>query len=112
MDQTVEQYRTIIKRIVLEHAEFTPSHGSIEVRPIFDEPRDNYLLVDAGWDRMSRVYAALLDIRIKDGKIWIEADGTERGVAYELLNAGVPQDDIVLGFLHPSRRELVEFEPV
>ena len=69
-------------------------------------------MVDAGWDKTGRVYAALLDIHVKEGKIWIEIDGTERGVAYDLLDAGVPQADIVLGFLHPKRRKLVEFEPV
>lgn len=111
MDTKLEQYRSIIKRIVLQHAEYTPSHGDIEVRPIFDEVRDSYLLVDAGWDNTGRVYAALLDIHVKDGKIWIETDGTERGIAYDLLDAGVPKDDIVLGFLHPNRRKIVEFEP-
>ncbi|MEZ4713170.1 MAG: XisI protein [Caldilineaceae bacterium] len=112
MDNKLDQYRTIIKQIVLQHAEYTPSHGDIEARPIFDEIRDSYLLVDAGWDKTGRVYAALLDLHVKDGKIWIEVDGTERGVAYDLLEAGVSKEDIVLGFLHPNRRKIVEFEPV
>lgn len=112
MDNKLDQYRTIIKQIVLQHAEYTPSHGDIEARPIFDEIRDSYLLVDAGWDKTGRVYAALLDLHVKDGKIWIEVDGTERGVAYDLLEAGVAKEDIVLGFLHPNRRKIVEFEPV
>ena len=112
MDTKLEEYRRIIKQIVLQHAELSPSHGDIEMRPVFDEARDSYLLVDAGWDHTGRVYAALLDMRIKDGKVWIEIDGTESGIAYELLRAGVAEEDIVLGFLHPKRRELVEFEPV
>ncbi len=39
-------------------------------------------------------------IRIKNHKIWIEEDWTEEGIATDLLNAGVPQSDIVLAF-HP-----------
>lgn len=56
--------------------------------------------------------ALFFDMRLKEGKIWIEVDGTEGGVAYDLLRAGVQKEDIVLGFLHPNRRKLVEFEPV
>jgi hypothetical protein len=40
-----------------------------------------------------------------DGKIWIQYDGTEEGVATELLEAGVPKAHIVLGFRHPSERK-------
>ena len=112
MDHKLDHYRRIIKQILLQHAELVPSHGEIEVRPIFDHTNDSYLLVDSGWDRTRHVYAALIDLRVKDGKVRIEADGPERGVAYELLDAGVPQSDIVLGYMHPSRREFVIFDPV
>jgi len=40
-----------------------------------------------------------------DGKIWIQYDGTEEGVATELLGAGVPKARIVLGFRHLSERK-------
>lgn len=44
-----------------------------------------------------------------DGKIWVQYDGTEEGVATELVDAGVPKVDIVLGFRHPSVRQYTEF---
>ena len=47
----------------------------------------------------------LQNIRLIDGKIWIRYDGTEEGVATELLEAGVPKGHIVLGFRHPSERK-------
>ena len=37
--------------------------------------------------------------------------GRKRGVAYELAKAGIPQQDIVLGFFTPRQRALVEFAP-
>ncbi|HRW09017.1 MAG TPA: XisI protein [Caldilineaceae bacterium] len=112
MDNKLDRYRSIIRQILLQHAELVPSHGEIEVRPVFDPANDSYLLVDSGWDRTRRIHAAVIDLRVKDGKVWIEADGTERGIAYELLDAGVPESDIVLGFMHPSRRKFIEFDPV
>ena len=40
-----------------------------------------------------------------DGKIWIQYDCTEEGVATELLETGVLKAHIVLGFRHPSERK-------
>lgn len=47
-------------------------------------------------------------LRIQNGKIWVEEDWTQ-GIVNDLLEAGVPHEDIVLGFQHPSKRLLTEF---
>jgi len=108
MDQ-ITRYRSIVKRVLAEHAEQVPSHGKIETLPLFDDSHDNYAVLDLGWDRVGRVHAVILHIRLKNGKVWIEQDGTEEGVASELLNAGIPKEDIVLGFYRPERRVMTEF---
>jgi hypothetical protein len=46
---------------------------------------------------------------IIDGKIWIQHDGTEVGVANELTDLGVPKLDIVLAYQPESARRLTEF---
>jgi hypothetical protein len=51
----------------------------------------------------------LLHLDIKNGKIWIQYDGTEDGIAYELLKLGVPYQDIVLGFQPARVRSDTEF---
>jgi hypothetical protein len=48
-------------------------------------------------------------LRIETGKIWIEWDGIETSVAQELVDAGIPKEDIVLGFQHPKRRAITGF---
>jgi len=48
-------------------------------------------------------------IDIKNGKIWIQHDGTERGVANDLVEWGVPKEDIVLAFHAPYRRQYTGF---
>ncbi len=63
-----------------------------------------------GWRRNGlRDYGCLLHLDIKDNKIWIQYDGTEDGIAYELLELGVPKDDIVLGFQPLKVRHYTEF---
>ena len=108
MDQ-LTHYRSIVKRILATHAEHVPSHGKLETLPLFDDNHDNYALLDVGWDRMGRVHAVVLHLRLQGGKVWIEQDGTEEGVAEELLAAGIPKEDIVLGFYRPERRMITEF---
>ena len=53
--------------------------------------------------------AASFILNIKDGKIWIQHDGTEVGIALELVKQGVPKHDIVLGFHAPFKRQFTEF---
>lgn len=45
----------------------------------------------------------------KTKKIWIQRDGTGIGIANELIAAGVPKEDIILGFNAPYKREFTDF---
>jgi XisI protein len=46
----------------------------------------------------------LIHVEIIDSKVWIQVDGTEDGIAQDLVQAGIPKEDIVLGFHEPSIR--------
>jgi len=48
-------------------------------------------------------------VEIIGGKIWIQADWTERGVAADIEEAGIPKSDIVLGFQPPHIRPYTEY---
>ena len=76
----LDKYREIIVNFVKKHAQYKPSHDKIEAVCICDQESDNYLLMDTGWDKISRVHAVVFHLRIIDGKIFIEWDGTERGI--------------------------------
>jgi len=67
------------------------------------------LLISTGWHKEYRMYGCLIHMDIKNGKIWIEYDGTEYGIAKELLELGGLKQDIVLAFQHPSLRRHTEF---
>jgi XisI protein len=51
--------------------------------------------MDVGWDKDRRVHGCLVHIDLIDGKIWIQRDGTEDGIAADLERAGIPKEDIV-----------------
>jgi hypothetical protein len=91
----VANYRRILRRLVYEYARYKPSHGQIEPIPVCDPKNDNYLLIHAGWDNIRRIHATVFHLRLHDGKILIEEDGLEHGVAQDLLDAGVSSKDIL-----------------
>jgi len=99
-----ELVQTILKRHSIHH-----SNDDTEVQLIFDTDRDHYQVIHLGWEELRRVYGCIIHIDIKDGKIWIQRDGTETGVANELVTAGVPKQDIILGFHAPYKRKFTEF---
>ena len=109
----VEQYRQYIQDILLARAERvaqSQNSSQTETQVIFDEKRDHYQLVHVGWRRNGRRnYGCVLHLDIKDGKIWIQQDGTEEGIANVLVNLGVPKTDIVLAFHDPFMRQYTGF---
>ena len=98
----VERYREIVRRIVEEYASYRMSRGQIETEAIIDPVKDHYEVMHVGWDDYRRIHGSVIHLDIKDGKIWLQYDGTNRPVADKLLEAGVPKEDIVLGF-QPER---------
>ncbi len=62
-----------------------------------------------GWNNRSRVHGCVVHVDIINGKIWVQYDGTNRPIAEEFVAAGVPREDIVLGFQPPDKRQNTDF---
>ncbi|MDQ3250353.1 MAG: XisI protein [Chloroflexota bacterium] len=95
--------------MLTHYAQQSPVTGEIETQLIFDTEGDHYQLVTMGWQKHRRIYGCVLHIDIKDGKVWIQHNGTERWVAEELAAAGIPPQQIVLGFHSPFTRQFTDF---
>lgn len=109
MDSLKEKYRQIIQKILEDYAAFLGQEDGIQQELIFDQDRDRYLLLETGWHNRKRIYGSFLHLDIIDNKVWIQHDGTEDGIAYELEAAGIPKDHIVLAFKSLERRKLTEY---
>lgn len=107
----VEHYRELIQKLLNEKIQRTASANSLtDKQLIFDPERDHYQLVHVGWKPNGyRNYGCVVHLDIIDGKIWVQHDGTDDGIAYQLAELGVPKQDIVLGFQPPSMRKYTEF---
>lgn len=77
----VSLYRQYIQELLTERANLrSPSD------PVFDTVSDRYQLVNVGGkDGITRIYGCVLHVDIKDGKIWVQHDGTEEAIADQLV---------------------------
>ena len=109
---TLANYRQIIRQIIMEYAQYKPSIGEIEVETILDEEQDHYELFHTGWSGPYRVHGSVIHIDIRDGKVWLQHDGTGADIAEELVQAGIPRNQIVLGFKSSEMRPYTDFATV
>ena len=98
----IERYRQIIRDLLLPLTEWKYSGDKVTNEAVFDEANDRYIIVSVGWlNPSNRIYHNLVHLDIINGKVWIQRDGTEYGIGYELEAAGIPKTDIVPAF-HPE----------
>jgi XisI protein len=109
MDKLVH-YRVLLEEILRLDENTDLADSSAETRVIIDLKTDNYQLMRIGWEGQSkRVYHCYIHASIRNQKIWIEQDFTEPGLALQLLERGVPSEDIVLAFQAPLNRPFTGF---
>jgi hypothetical protein len=103
-------YRQYIQELLTQRAKLRSPFDPVESETIFDTVSDRYQLVNVGWkDASTRIYGCVLHVDIKDGKIWVQHDGTEDAIADQLVALGVPKQDIVLAYHAPHVRHYTEF---
>lgn len=105
-------YCELVKSIIYKYVNEQPQSDLENTEIVFDQEREHYLLVYTGWHDEERVYGCPIHISIKNGKIWIQRDFTEEGIANRLVELGVPKTDIVLGFRSPYVRQFTGFASV
>ena len=105
----VETYRQLIMQLLTERSQRVAATDEVEMQTIFDPVHDHYQLAYVGWSGDRREFGCLVHVAIKNGKIWIQHDGTEVGLANQLVDLGVPKQDIVLAFHAPFMRQFTEY---
>jgi hypothetical protein len=93
----LEQYRKAIQKLLQSYSLDSANSSTFETQVLFDRDHDHYQLVSLGWQGHRRFYSVLMHLDIKDGKIWIQRNETDRLIAQELVEMGIARDHIVLG---------------
>ena len=109
MDAPNTQLKQAILQVLQDYIDFLGRDPETQLQIIVDEKNDHYLLTEIGWQGQRRIYGTLIHCDIIDDKIWIQQDGTEAGIAPELMALGVDNQQIVLGFKSVERRQITDF---
>lgn len=105
----VATYREFVQRLLSRYAEMFGGNDEIEGQLIFDTQRDHYQWMKVGWQGSRRVYRCVVHFDIRDGKIWLQQNLTDRDPAEALVEMGVPKEDIVLGLQPPHKRPYTDY---
>lgn len=101
MDKLIH-YRNIIQQALEAYVRHSGhAHSAtdgIEVQLLFDDRHDHYQAVLIGWEGKKRVYSPIFHLDIKNDKIWVQQNVSDYDLIQEIMDKGVPQSDIVLGF--------------
>ena len=107
--EKIKEYQKKIKKILEAYIDSDQSNPNEEIYLVADDVKMHYLVYHNSWNHSSRSYGCILHVRIKNGKIYVEYDGTDVGFADIFVEAGIPKNDIVLAFHAPAKRPYTGF---
>lgn len=111
MDQKIKNYQQILTEVLKEYAEAfdQSSRGDVRSQVICDYPNNHFQLLRMGWDNDQYRFGVIFHFDIVNGKIWLQQNRTDILIARELVQRGIPKDDIVLGLQPPEARSYTEY---
>jgi hypothetical protein len=107
--ENFEHERAIIITLLTDLAEAIGTDATVETVIVADRERDHYQLLHLGWQGERRIFDTAVYLRLHAGKIWIEHNALPDRVGELLVEAGIPREQIVLGFQPPQWRSLTDF---
>lgn len=108
MDRTHELEQAV-REVFQEKFAAIKSNDRFRIQLVIDEEKKRFLLMNEGWYGYRRVYGPIIDVSLRNNKIWIHEDRTEEGIPDELLAKGVEMHEIVLGWQPEYKREFTGF---
>lgn len=108
MDRT-EFFRDVLTSLLESYDQQEYSYGRLTNYLIADLRRNHFLVVTEGWDNDTHIHHILIHLFIRDSKIHLLRNGTERDLESELLEHGVLPSEIVPAWLPPSLRPLTDY---
>jgi hypothetical protein len=108
MDKTLK-YQSIICAILDKYALIQGIPVEIKSYTVFDKEQHHYQLLSMGWYKQTYVYDVIIHLDIIENQVWIQQNNSDADLVAELLVMGVDSQDIVFGYIMPSKRPLVHF---
>ena len=81
----------------------------VEAQTIFDTQHDHYNCCITDGSNTKRIFGPVLHLDIKEGKIWIQWNGTEDDIAPNSWRSVSPNTILCSGFHTPRMRQYTEY---
>ena len=100
-----KMYEAIIVETLNEYAKmYNQQRDGLEAKVIVDSNGGHYQLLNLGWRKDDYQFYVIFHFELKDGKVWLQENRTDVLIAKELVEKGIPKEDIVLGLQEPELR--------
>ncbi|CCI04626.1 element excision factor XisI family protein [Microcystis aeruginosa] len=96
MDNTVN-YADILTQVIRKESAMQPRLQNLKITPVCDPESGNFLIIMTGWEKEAWINTILFHARLFKNKIVIEDDNLEEGLTTNLIQAGIPPEDIITG---------------
>jgi hypothetical protein len=73
-----------------------------------DLPNDTHRLIDHNPRENGGTDDVIVELKLVDGKVWIVRDGISYGITEDLLDVGIPPEDIMMDFEKDESFALME----
>lgn len=103
-------YKECVKQLLCKYESLKDEDSEVEL--IFDDERMRYMALWVGWHKYKRVHQCIVHIDIVGDRIFIQCNDTEDSLVAELVEMGIPQENISLGFIHPKNQENLKQESI
>ena len=103
---TIMEYKDHIEEILKNYANRKPvNKPKLEYQIVTDLNRHQFILLVVGWHEHEYTHNWIFHLQLKGNKIWIHEDLTDPGIKVLLMEKGVPESDIILGFVPDFERK-------
>ena len=105
----ITKYRDCVIKLLTSYVNDDISENEVEVQLLLDTERNHYQWMNVGWEELNHIYRCVMHFDIKNGKIWLQQNLTDLNPAEELVEMGIPREDIVLGLQAPYKRQYTDY---
>jgi hypothetical protein len=109
MVRRIKRYERLIREMLTDFVEERANRTDSTYQLITDTEHHHYQVIRNGWDGDKFIHHIVFHLEIKsDSKIWIWVNKTDIAIDEDLMDEGVPAEDIVVGFYPSYLRESAE----
>ena len=97
--EKVKTYQKILLSFLEDYSKITYANApNLEQQILVDTKRNHFQLVSVGWQNGKFIYDVVFHFDIKNVQIWIQQNWTDLKLRQELVDRGVANQDIFVGF--------------